>query len=43
MLHVSSSEKLDVESIDAGEVEDSPSHSPAYEELVKFVTRTVAK
>ena len=42
MLHISSSEELDVESIEA-EGDDLPSHSPAYEELVEVVSCTVAK
>ncbi|ROI78118.1 Deleted in malignant brain tumors 1 protein [Anabarilius grahami] len=43
VLNVSSSEELDVKSIDAAESEDTPFHSPAYEELMEVVTRAVAK
>lgn len=43
MLQVSSSKELDVESIEAGKVEDSPPHSPACEELVEVVRSAVAK
>lgn len=42
VLQLSSSEELDVLSIDAGYVEDSPPHSPAYEELVEVITLAVA-
>lgn len=41
MLVLSSSEELDVLSIDAGDIEDSPPLSPAYEELLEVVTRAV--
>ncbi|MGL5881628.1 MAG: hypothetical protein ACRCY0_00025 [Synechococcus elongatus] len=43
VLNASSSEELDVESIDTIESEDSPSHSHAYEELVEVVSRAVAR
>ncbi len=39
MLHLSSSEEVDVVSID----KDSHPQSPQYEELLKVVTRSVAK
>ncbi|XP_051748176.1 ribonuclease inhibitor-like [Ctenopharyngodon idella] len=41
-LQLSSSEELDVVGVDAGD-EDSPSQSPAYEELLEVVTRAVEK
>lgn len=34
---------MDVFSFKTGEIEDLPSHSPVYEELVEVVTQTVAK
>lgn len=40
---LSSSEDLDVLSIEAGEIEDSPCQSPAFEELMEVVTRAAAK
>lgn len=43
MLELSSPENLDVLSIEAGEIEDSPPQSPAFEELLEVVTRAVAK
>lgn len=43
MFQLSSSEKVDVLSIDAGESEDSPPSSPVYEELVELKTRAVAQ
>lgn len=43
VLTLSSSEELDVISTKAGEFEDLPSLSPAYEELVEVVTQAVAK
>lgn len=43
MLQLSSSEDLDVVSIDAEDFEDSPPHTPAYEELMEVMTRAVAK
>ncbi|ROL23517.1 hypothetical protein DPX16_18785 [Anabarilius grahami] len=43
VLHISSSEELDVESIEAGDVEDSPPHSSLYEKLVEIVTCAVAR
>lgn len=43
MLQLSSSEELDVLSTDAGKVEDLPPHSPAYKELVEFITHAMAK
>lgn len=41
MLVLSSSEELDILSIDAGDIEDSPPLSPAYEELLEVVTHAV--
>lgn len=41
MLQLSSSE--DVVSFDAGDIEDLPPHTLAYEELMRIVTRDVAK
>lgn len=35
VLQLSRSEELDIVSVDAGDVEDSPPHSPAFEELVE--------
>lgn len=43
MLSVSGSEELDVLSIEASDLGDSPAYSPQCEELVEVVTRTVAK
>lgn len=43
VLQLTSSEEVDVLSIKAREFEDSPPHSPAFEELLEVVTRTVAK
>lgn len=43
VLHISSSEELDIESIDTGEAEDSLPHSSAYEEQVEVVSRVVAR
>lgn len=43
MLTLSSSDEVDVLSIKAGETEDTPPHSSAYEELVDVLTRAVAK
>lgn len=43
MLELSSSEELEVLSIEAGDIEDSPPSSPAYEELVEVVSWEVAK
>lgn len=43
MLILSSSEELDIVSTGAGEFEDLPSLSPAFEELVEVVTQAVAK
>ncbi len=43
MLTLSSSEEVDVLNIKAGETEDSPPHSPTFEELVEVLTRAVAK
>lgn len=43
MLGLSSSEELDVLSIDAGDIEDSPPLSPAHEEPLEVVTRAVNK
>ncbi|XDV43148.1 hypothetical protein PO909_011671 [Leuciscus waleckii] len=43
MLRLSASEEVDVLSIEAGEMEDSPPHPPAYEELLEVVTHAVAK
>lgn len=43
MLQLSSSKEVDVFSFKTGEIEDLPSHSPVYEELVEVVTQTVAK
>lgn len=43
MLTLSSSEELDIVSTEAGEFEDLPSLSPAYEELVGVVTQAVAR
>lgn len=39
MLTLSSSEEVDMESVDR----DSPPHSPQYEEFLEVVTRGVAK
>lgn len=43
MFMLSSSEGVDIVSIKAGDIEDSPPVSPAYEELVEVVTRAVTK
>lgn len=43
MLALSSSEEVDIVSIEAEDLEDSPPLSPAYEELVEFVTCVIAK
>lgn len=43
MLILSSSEEVDVLSNEAGDFEDSPPLSPAYEELLEVVTRAIAK
>ncbi len=43
VLHLSSSEEVDVMSVDTEETADSPPQSLAYEELVEVVTHTVAK
>lgn len=43
VLMLSSSEELDVLSIEAGGIEDLPSPSPSYEEPVEVITRAVAK
>ncbi|KAL1269008.1 hypothetical protein QQF64_031297 [Cirrhinus molitorella] len=42
-LHLSSSEEVEVMSVDTEETVDSPPQSLAYEELVEVVTRAVAK
>lgn len=43
MLGLSSSEELDILSIEASDLGDSPTQSPQYEELVQIVIRAVAK
>jgi len=43
VLQLSSSEELDVVSIETGDTKDSPPHAPAYEELIEDLTRAVAK
>lgn len=43
MLQLSTSEEVDVLSIEAGEMESPPPHPPAYEELLEVVTHAVAK
>lgn len=43
MLGLSSSEELDIFSKDAGNIEDLPPLSPAYEKLLEVVTRAVNK
>lgn len=43
MLELSSSEEMEVLSIEAGEIEDSQPSSPAYEDLFDVVSREVAK
>lgn len=42
MLEMSGSEEVDVLSIEAGETEESPLQSPAFEELLDVVTKEVA-
>jgi len=43
VLQLSGSEELEVVCMDPGDVENSPLHSPAYEELMEFVTHAVAQ
>ncbi len=43
MLQLYSSEEMDVLSIKAREIKDSPPHSSAYKELVEVITRAMAK
>lgn len=43
MLGFSSSEELDVLSIEEGDLGDSPAQSPQYEELLEVVTRAMAR
>jgi len=43
VLQLSSSEDLDVVGIDAGDIKDSPPHTPTYERVMEVVTCTVAK
>ena len=43
MLQLSSSEELDVVSIDTGDYESSPAHTSVDEELLEVLTRAVAK
>lgn len=43
MLAFSSSEEVVIVSIEAGDLEDLPPLSPAYEELVEIVTCAMAK
>lgn len=43
MLELSGSEELDILGIEAGKCENSPPHSPAFEELLEVVTRAVEK
>lgn len=43
MLMLSSSEGVDIVSIEAGEFEELPALSPAYEELVEVVTHAITK
>lgn len=43
MLGLSSSEELDVPSIDAGDIGDLPAISPQNEELMEVVSRAVSK
>jgi hypothetical protein len=43
MLQLSSSEELDVVSVETGDIEDSSSHSPEHEELMEVLTRAVSK
>lgn len=43
MLQLSGSEELDVVSMDPGDAEDSPPHTPACKELMEVITCAVAK
>lgn len=43
MLSLSSSEELDILSIEASDLGDSPAQSPQYKELVQIVTHAVVK
>ncbi|ROL47279.1 hypothetical protein DPX16_6459 [Anabarilius grahami] len=43
VLQLYSSEEVDVLSIEAWDIEDSPYLTPAYEELVEVITRAVSK
>lgn len=43
LLLLSGSEELDVVSMDPGDAEDLPLHTPAYEELMEVITHAVAQ
>lgn len=43
MLVLSSSDEVDIVSLEAGKLEDSPPLSPAFDELVEAVTHAVVK